>query len=289
MHLLEMSDANSFLDLSRSHLMNAEAENNLLLSSAWTLARSSAVRSAKLSFFNCVSGNQVVGSALNATERRLLISQTSDEAATFMGREMARRGTRLRGILGPVSSAEAFGRAYALEADQPMRPRLWQRILKLDSPVADSLVPQCPGLARLAKEKDHRQLLQWSLKFVAECGLDERAEETKEVIRRYLENKQLYVWENQGIVAMAGWGGLTPNGVRVNMVYTDPSARGRGYASTLVHYLGRKLFSEGHRFCFLFTDARNLSANRIYERLGYGAVGDFIELRPVTSVDDELK
>jgi uncharacterized protein len=282
MHLIELSDAATFLQRSNALLMSQEARNNLLLSSALTLAKVSAGRSPRLSFFIVEQDGQTLCAALNSLERRLLLSTSTPEAAAFMGREFARQNTALKGVLGPSESTLSFCESFSAMAMQASRghhftPKFAQKILRLDS--IDRALVLAPGLSRVAKEKDLKLLMKWSRQFVAECGLDETESETDEVVRRYLENRQLFVWEHNRTVAMAGFGGITPNGVRVNMVYTDPASRGRGYAGSLVHILSRKLLAGGHRYCFLFTDAANPSANRLYERIGYRHVGDFTEYR----------
>ena len=51
-------------------------------------------------------------------------------------------------------------------------------------------------------------------------------------------------------------------------------ARGRGYASTLVAAVSQDALDAGRRFCFLFTDAANPTANHIYQAIGYEPVRD---------------
>lgn len=281
MHLLELSDAATFLERSREFLLSAEAENNLLLSSALTLARNSA-RSPRLSFFVVQQAGRVICAALNSSERRLLLSMASDGASRFMGQELAKRDARIKGVLGPDEATQAFCAAFATETHQTLAPRHEQRILRLETPIER---PTVSGRMRAAGPKDRKLLMKWSHQFVQECGLDEKVEETEEMVHRYLENRQLFIWDEGRPVAMAGFGGVTPNGVRVNMVYTEPALRGRGYAGSLVYVLSRKLLAEGHRFCFLFTDAANPVANRVYEKLGYRAICSFTEYRPVTPQD----
>ena len=77
------------------------------------------------------------------------------------------------------------------------------------------------------------------------------------------------MWDHGGPVSMASATGPTPNGIRVNGVYTPPEHRGRGYATACVAALSARLLAEGRRFCFLFTDAANPTSNAIYQRIGY--------------------
>ena len=83
------------------------------------------------------------------------------------------------------------------------------------------------------------------------------------------------LWEDGGEpVSAAGWGGPTPNGIRIGPVYTPPELRGRGYATALTAELSQRLLDEGRRFCFLFTDLANPTSNGIYERIGYVRVAE---------------
>jgi predicted GNAT family acetyltransferase len=275
MHLVEITNAVTFLHRTQTHLLAAEAQNNLLLSSALTLARSTAAGgSRRLSFFIVEEKEKVLCAALNAGGRRLLLSTAVPDHAAFMGRELSTRKTPIKAVLGPSSEAEAFCSELT---ELNLKQYQMQRVLRLQSALP---FETSPGLYRQAKEKDLRLLLNWSKCFVEECGLDEPVEETEEVVRRYLEARQLFIWEDTRPVAMAGYGGMTPNGARVNMVYTEPSARSKGYAGSIVHVLSRKLLAQtGRKFCFLFVDAANPAANKVYERLGYEPVGAFTDFR----------
>ena len=84
------------------------------------------------------------------------------------------------------------------------------------------------------------------------------------------------IWEDGKPVSMGGYGGLTPNGIRVGPIYTPPELRRRGYGTALTAAITRMLLEGGRRFCFLFTDLANPTSNSIYQRIGY---------RPVTDVD----
>lgn len=283
MHLFELSDATSFLTRSSSHLLEFEAQNNLILSSSLTLARASATRSPKLSFFVVEEKSKTICAALNSSERRLLLSVSEPEAAAFMGHELATRDVRFKGVLGPRVAAASFCRAYTETSGrncQALEEHAPQNVLRLAGRDAvSSTRSQATGLTRVASRKDMRLLLKWTRAFVEESGIEESQRESEEILHRYLENRQLFIWEDQQPVAMAGFSGITPNGVRVNMVYTDPAHRSRGYAGSLVNVLSQRLLADGHRSCFLYVESANVAANRVYQRLGYEAVGHFTEYK----------
>jgi predicted GNAT family acetyltransferase len=73
---------------------------------------------------------------------------------------------------------------------------------------------------------------------------------------------------------MAGCSGPLPSGIRINAVYTPPELRGRGYASACVAALSQMLLEEGRKFCFLYTDVENETANDVYRAIGYRRMCD---------------
>jgi predicted GNAT family acetyltransferase len=100
------------------------------------------------------------------------------------------------------------------------------------------------------------------------------------VVDRRLEgdDEGLWLWDDDGPVSMAGFGGATPNGIRIGPVFTPSERRGRGYATALVAAFSEWLLRRGRRFCFLFTDLANPTANRIYEQIGYRRICEAAEI-----------
>jgi predicted GNAT family acetyltransferase len=93
---------------------------------------------------------------------------------------------------------------------------------------------------------------------------------------RLLSDRRGWIWEIEGSepVAMAAHAGPTPNGIRVNFVYTPEPNRGKGFASNLVAHISQHQLDAGKRFVFLHTDQFNPTSNRIYQRIGYRPVAD---------------
>lgn len=278
MRALEYSDAPTFLERSREYLFSREVEHNLLLSSALTLTKTSSPRAQPLAFIAAVDSNNVTrGAALRSPNRRWIISADDADVAHFFGTEIAKREPLARSLFVPSLVNSSLLAKFTETAKRELAPSLTQNLMRLDR--AKPVEP-AEGLMRFAQTKDLRKLVKWSHLFAKECGLDETPSEAEEVIRKYLLNKQLLVWEKgTEPLAMAAYGGKTPKSIRISMVYTDPLARARGYASTLVHRLSHKLLIEGHGSCVLFSDASNRTANKIYEAIGYQTIAQFTELR----------
>jgi hypothetical protein len=84
------------------------------------------------------------------------------------------------------------------------------------------------------------------------------------------------LWEDEEPVSLAGWGGRTPNGIRIGPVYTPPEHRRRGFGSAVTAEVSARQLAAGRRFCFLYTDRANPTSNKIYMDLGYEPVCDSV-------------
>lgn len=275
MRFLEFADAATFISRAQRLLLRDEATNQLLLSSAFTLARAGATRSSRLSFFAVEnSSGEVAAAAMNVASKRLLLGSENDEATRFLSLELGNRNVSVNGVHGPPQATRTF--ASEMKSLKGERLREQKQVV-----LQTRVVPQftcSQGIFRAAKDKEIRLLLEWSLDFVKECGLDETRTETEEVLRRYLEHKQISVWEDRVPVSMVGFGGFTPGGTRVNMVYTPPEQRGKGYARSAVGSQTRKLLLSGqHRSCFLYVAQDNEPAIAVYSKLGYQQVAEILE------------
>ena len=275
MNLVEYSDAASFLHRTKNFLLANEAKNNFVFSSAIAMARTSTPRSKRFGFYIVEENAKIVCAGLNAVDRRLYLSVAEEQEALFLGVELGGRKIKVKGVLGPEPAASLFCAAFnETSVDTKLEVRHHHSSYKLETLIQK---PLAHGIMRTAHDKDFKTLLAWTRQFVEECNLGETQTESEELVRRYIESKQFFIWENPHPVAMAGFSGQTLNGVRVNMVYTDPIARAKGYAGSLVQTLSAKLLGTGHKFCFLLADRENQAANRIYESLGYQRIGDFTD------------
>jgi hypothetical protein len=182
--------------------------------------------------------------------------------------------------VGSLPEVDVFARLWAARAGTEARTHVAQGLFALDQvePVAEA-----PGSMRDATETDRPLLVEWYVAFVAEALRDHPDPSRLEHMidhRLAADGEGLVLWEDDGDpVSLAGYGGQTPNGVRIGPVYTPPDLRGRGYATALTAELSQRLLDSSRRFCFLYTDLANPTSNRIYERIGYRRVCESAEIR----------
>jgi predicted GNAT family acetyltransferase len=183
-------------------------------------------------------------------------------------------------IGGPVVAAERCAQALATLVHRSVKLKTLMRIMQ-----AQRVIPPRPasGAMRIAGPGDLELVLKWMDAFVRDIG--ETHPLPRQRIEQRVANTEYHFWEDPRPVSIAGRTGRTPTGVRINAVYTPPEFRGRGYASNLVAKLTQKLFDEGRKFCFLYTDAANPTSNKIYEAIGYEFVCEWVNLELVPQHD----
>ena len=260
--------AAAFLDEAGPLLLEHEARNNLILGIAGTIV-ASPDRYREKRFWLVTDGGEPVAAALRTPPYNLVLARPRHDAA--LEALAAGIGEDLPGVAGARPEVDEFAQLWS--GTHAIEPRVLRGMgvyaLEKVQPV-----PAAPGAARVATGEDEPLLLEWMEAFgveVLEEGDPGRTEAQAAVEHRLRGGDGGFLlWEDAGTpVSVAGWGGPTPNGIRIGPVYTPPPLRGRGYATALVAELSQKLLDEGRSFCFLFTDLANPTSNAIYERIGY--------------------
>jgi len=206
----------------------------------------------------------------------LLRGEGDSEAIAWIARELADADVRLPGVHAERATALRFAEAWAKAAgcshEIAMEQRLY-RLTKATPPVG------VPGRLRLARPEDRELLIRWVDAFFEEAVAGSPDAESEKMVDRLTEAGSLVVWDDDDPVSIANCGRPTPSGISITLVYTSPSKRGRGYASACVAALSQRQLDAGRRYCTLFTDLANRTANEIYRRVGYRSIGDFVEIR----------
>ncbi|HEY3551512.1 MAG TPA: GNAT family N-acetyltransferase [Gaiellaceae bacterium] len=283
MDVVQLDDATAFLEQAGPLLLADEARHNLILGIAGTIRDSPDLYLTR-NLWLVRDGDQVVGAALRTPPYNLILARPrSKQALAALAETVA--GEELPGIVGTEPEVHEFATMWSGRSGISARTSMRQGVYALEQVEPLSAVP---GSARVAEEGDLELVLRWWLAFGDEVLHEggpgrERAEEN---VRHKLASPTggFLLWEEGGdTVSLAGWGGPTPNGIRVGPVYTPPELRGRGYATALTAELSQRLldgrlFDGGRRFCFLYTDLANPTSNAIYERIGYRRVAESAEI-----------
>jgi predicted GNAT family acetyltransferase len=278
-----IDDAGAFLTEAEPLLLADEARHNLILGIAGTVRDAPDLYPLR-SLWLVRDGAEVVGAALRTPPYNLILARPrSSRAAAALADAVT---DDLPGVVGAEPEVHDFAELWSRRAGVPTRTNMRQGIYALEQVEPPSSLP---GSARVATEDDRELALRWWIAFGEEVlheGGPGRERAPQSVDHRLSSpTGGFLLWEDGGeTVSLAGWGGPTPNGIRVGPVYTPPDLRGRGYATALTADLSQqlldgRLFAGGRRFCFLYTDLANPTSNKIYERIGYHRIAEAAEIR----------
>ncbi len=279
--MINLLPPEQFLGTARPFLERSETENNLIFGISANILRDRPAGAlclvARRAGSDAEASFQVDGAAVMLPPNNLFVTRMGPEQLAELVDFLAARRIKVPGVVGVAATAEIFAQLWCAKtgATPTVHMRLGAyEIEKVTMPAATR------GHLRPASPTELEQLILWCDAFAVECHLSNR--DSRKIVQLALAEGRLFVWDIGDALAplpmmMAGWGGPTPTGVRINMVYTPPANRGKGYASWCVAQLTQQLLDSGRQRCFLYTDLANPTSNRIYQRLGYRFVCDFAD------------
>jgi len=276
MNVTRHETAAAFLEVAEPLLLKAEAENNLILGVAQGIARNP---SAAPNAYLATVGNDasVLACAVHIAPFKVVITRANREPIAALAHDAFDAIPELDGVTGPSRSAGDFALAWSrLSGAEPalaMRLRIHET-----RRVVESGVPAAPGHLRPADTSDIPLLAAWTEVFVSDARVREPVD-ARQVVEDAITRGRLHVWDDARPVSMAAWTGKTPNGVRINFVYTPRELRRRGYATACVKALTSQQLEQGNAFCWLYTDVSSTVSPNIFKRIGYWPVSDVAEYR----------
>jgi uncharacterized protein len=267
------ADVEPFLAEAGPFLVSEEACNNLILGLAGTI-RDTPDRYAQRHFWVVSEAGRIVAVAMRTPPYNVILGRSADDRA--LEALVGEIEDDLPGATGVRPEIDTFVALWAAAHDVEPRAIRGMGVCALERVQP---VPSARGVSRPATADDGPLLLEWMDAFGEEV-LDENDPgrlEARNQVEHRLSGRDggFMLWEDVGrVVSLSGWGGTTPNGIRVGPVYTPPELRGRGYATSLVAELSQRLLDGGRTFIFLYTDLANPTSNAIYERIGYVKVAE---------------
>jgi uncharacterized protein len=274
-------DPSTFREAATPFLVRDEARHNLILGLMSNLIQTPPVYEL-FDLWLVSDGEDVAGAALRTPPFNLVLAEPVNAAALdALVDRLLDEGQELPGVVAAVPELDAFVSAWTASNEVDATIVLRQGIYELRDVLP---LPAARGAARPATIDDRNLVLRWMEEFADEA-LPEKPESDRQTSLvegrlQATESRGIWLWEDGGsIVSMSGYGGETPNGIRIGPVYTPPERRGRGYATTLVADQSRWLLERGRSFCFLYTDLDNPTSNALYRRIGYRMVAESAEVR----------
>ncbi len=270
------NDANELISLSGAYLELNESENNLPIGVAHTLCQEPPCDGAESPLLlSILDQGRAVGVAIVTPPRRLILSRIDTSikvAIVHLTRYLRGIDMPIPGVTGPSTEAQAFSECWT-EGRAGVSSKVTVRMRVFEARTVTD-VPLSPGKLRLAGMNDHPLMKQWIFAFLEAIGEPVDVDSAKSTAQQYIEDGQLYIWDDSGPVSIATETRPIRNGITISTVYTPPEHRSKGYATSCVWSLTKKLLSERYSFCSLYTDLSNPTSNSIYTKIGYVPLGD---------------
>ena len=225
-------------------------------------------------YWVATDGNAVVGVVFQSPlSFRAIVTPMMPEVIPPVVEAISDAQVRLPGVSGDATTAAYFAGQWAERQRSAVVPFMGQRIYEVDTVEEPTAVR---GHFRKAVLSDRERLIDWVCRFYIDTGVQEDSSES--IVDKRTSAGQIWLWDSTEPVSMAGLTAPMEGVVRVQLVYTPPEHRNRGYASACVSSLSKQIRDEGYR-CILYTDLGNPISNAIYRRMGYRAVVEWIQYR----------
>jgi hypothetical protein len=246
-----------------------EAEHNLLLGLLPQLAPASGQLFAHVSRADAIELVAVLGPPRGVIFSRVV----SLDGVPLVVDALLEAGHRaLPTAAGPSEVVRAFADRWRERTGVTPRYTMNQRIYALTELIAPR---PTPGHFRVATADDDAVVCEWVAAFAADANVPSpQGAAMRARVEQQLAAGGFFLWDDGGPVSMAGTARVTPHGACVSSVYTPPSLRGRGYASSCVAAWSAHQLAAGKRFCCLYADIANPTSNAIYQAMGYAPVAD---------------
>lgn len=273
MRLTPYEEAETFLDAALPVLLRDEERNNLIVSVATQVREGRQYGEDHPLFLTVDVADEIVAAAIRTPPYNMILhcEEAHFDALNVIADHLIDTKHRLPGANGTVEVAESFSKIWHERTGQSTAILMSQRTYSLTEVIWPENVT---GQMRWAREEDIPTLLKWFLGFCEEAVPDDPPENPEKNVRRFIDNSNLAIWEDRGMVSMVGNARETPHGATIGPVYTPPEHRGNGYASACVAAMSQALLDRGRRFCALYTDLSNPTSNKIYQNVGYRPIVD---------------
>lgn len=277
MQVTHYQNPQDFLDRAQAYLVQEESVNGLMLGIAIRLQMGADESEEEPLLLVVEDNGELLGTAVQTPPHKLVIYshlQSPEPVTTALTNYLYKNGASVPGVLGPKHVAQTFANGWRRKTGKSFLEGVRQGVYELRTV---KTVTAVPGHFRPAKGEDIGILTKFMQGFSADQGAEIDTASALGYAQELTKHKMLYVWENEQVVSMAASVRPTPNGMSVNLVYTPPEERRKGYASACVAALSQRLLDDGCQFCTLFTDKANATSNHIYQEIGYHKVADFME------------
>jgi uncharacterized protein len=267
MQLQKFDNIQEFWDCTQAYLLQHQVENNFLFSILHTLLHNPERYLSKPYLAIVQTNGEILAIAIRTPPQKLILSKAQNiDTLRLIAQDL--RQDELPGSIGLAKEVEIFSQTWQTLTGQFYQSSVVMKIYQLTA----VQISTASGYLRLATESDRSLLIEWLSAFLSE--IDEAvSEDIEHQVNNRLKQQNTYFWVDSTPVSIASSKQVLPTIGRINLVYTPPEYRRKGYATACVAALSQKLLDQGCRHCFLMADL----ANHIYQAIGYRPICDWHE------------
>ncbi|AVH64285.1 GNAT family N-acetyltransferase [Nostoc sp. 'Peltigera membranacea cyanobiont' N6] len=272
MQLHRFDNIQEFWHCTQAYLLQHQVENNVLLSVSHTLLHNPERYVGKPYLAIVQTSGEILAVAIRTPPQKLILSKAQNmDALRLIAQDLHQE--QLPGSMGLAQEVEIFSQTWQTLTGQFYQQSVLMKIYQL---TAVQRVSKARGYLRLATEGDRSLLIEWLSAFFSE--IDEAvSQDVQHQVDNRLKQQNTYFWVDSTPVSVASCKQVLPTIGRINLAYTPPEYRRKGYATACVAALSQKLLDQGCRDCFLIADLANPTANHIYQAIGYRPICDWHE------------
>jgi len=276
LEIRKYSYADDFLKENDEFLFRNEAANNLIIGIANRLRGHE--KKEDILMCSIRDNNETSLVSVMTPPRDLIVASREPDELTIMllVNDLIAKKIVIPGILAETAVADLFCKKWKEKTGNEsllFRKERAYQLLKCKK------IGISTGQMRVAGESDIDQIADWIVEFHNEIDEKIEPDAAKRMSETKIKKKEIFVWIDAGIVSMCASARESRNGKVINLVYTPPDKRNRGYATSCVYFLCQRIITEGKSFCSLFTDLGNQTSNNIYSKIGFEPILDLMHYR----------
>ncbi|SEA72735.1 hypothetical protein SAMN05421743_107157 [Thalassobacillus cyri] len=275
MEVKTYQDPQVYYEKVESLLMEEEALNNLPLGIAERLRS----QPAKADLITLENGEEVVYTLIHTMRNQWVLPACDADDSVFQTAAdfLFYNDYPVGGVVGEKKGATKLIHAYTKRSKRNNRVHMNQYVYRLDALQPINLGK---GKLKVAGIAEKGLIASWLYNFGVETGELSIKDDADVLAERMVTAGTMHLWvvDNEP-VSMVNQSRNTRNGATVNAVYTPDRHKEKGYATSAVWSLTKKLLDHGFQFCSLYTDADNPASNSIYKKIGYFPIGESVVYR----------
>ncbi|MUK90695.1 GNAT family N-acetyltransferase [Ornithinibacillus sp. L9] len=267
----------TYMELVEDLLLKNEATNNLMLGLLDRGHNNAAAYQEGVHLGLVEEGNEVIFAFMQTPPNHWILADVNhvdEQVIKAVVQFLYREGLDVPSVLGPNEEVETLVTAWSGLSKKKAEVEMEQLIYQLDHV---NVTPDETGKLIQATSEHKSIIAKWLYQFGVEANMYISRLKAETMATNYTDNRSIYLWVVDGKpVSMVNNSRKTKNGVTINAVFTPDRFKRKGYATSAVAALSKKLLEDGFKFCSLYTDAANPTSNSIYRKIGYYEIGSSI-------------